>query len=71
MKPADFFTYMLAIILLLQVVSLSLFYRLDANPLQIWDEARVAVSALEMSQSHNYLIPTYEGTPDMWSVILR
>jgi 4-amino-4-deoxy-L-arabinose transferase-like glycosyltransferase len=68
MKPTDIIKYVVALGLLCLVVIFTVFYRLDANPLFIWDEARVAVSALEMSQSHHYFIPTYEGKPDMWSV---
>lgn len=68
MKTRDIFFYAIAIAVLSLVVIFSIFYRIDANPLEIWDEARVAVSSLEMSQSHNYFIPTYDGQPDMWSV---
>ena len=68
MKAHNIVFYSLAVIALLVIAIFSLLYRVDANPLCIWDEARVAVSALEMSQSHNYFIPTYDGSPDMWSV---
>ena len=58
----------LIVIALLGVVYFSLFYKLATGSLNIWDEARVAVSALEMSQTGNWLIPTYDFKPDMWSV---
>jgi len=67
-KFVKILSYILAVVALLIVSFFAFLYRIDANPLFIWDEARVAVSALEMSQSHNYFIPTYEGAPDMWSV---
>jgi 4-amino-4-deoxy-L-arabinose transferase-like glycosyltransferase len=35
-------------------------------PLRLWDEARTATNAYEMFHSGNYLIPTYQGEPDMW-----
>ena len=58
----------LSVIALLFIVYLSLFYKLGAGSLNIWDEARLAVSALEMSQTGHWLIPTYDFKPDMWNV---
>ena len=46
------------------VAILVLFYRLDALPIEPWDESRIAVSALEMAKSGLSLIVTYEGIPD-------
>jgi 4-amino-4-deoxy-L-arabinose transferase-like glycosyltransferase len=37
-------------------------------PLQIWDESRLANSALEMVRSGHWLIPSYNGVPDHWNV---
>lgn len=34
----------------------------------LWDEARIAVSAFEMTHNHNLLVVHYAGRPDMWSV---
>ncbi|MGZ4036789.1 MAG: ArnT family glycosyltransferase, partial [Bacteroidia bacterium] len=56
------------LLVLLPVCYLSFFYNLSDPPLYIWDEARPAISALEMAESGNWLIPTFEGHPDMWSV---
>jgi 4-amino-4-deoxy-L-arabinose transferase-like glycosyltransferase len=36
-------------------------------PLQIWDESRLANSALEMVRNGHWLIPSYDGIPDHWS----
>ena len=44
-----------------------LFYRLDALPIEPWDESRIAVSAFEMAKSGLSLITTYEGIPDHWN----
>lgn len=44
-----------------------LFYRLGALPIQLWDEARLANSALEMAQSGLSLVTTYDGMPDHWN----
>ncbi len=43
-----------------------LFYRLDALPLQQWDEARRAVNAAEMLERGSWLVPWYGNAPEMW-----
>ena len=35
--------------------------------LRQWDEARVAVNALEMAQSGNWLVATFDFEPDLWN----
>lgn len=44
------------------------FHHLGEFTVRIWDESRNGVSALEMTKSKNWLVPTYLGIPDMWSV---
>lgn len=44
-----------------------LFLNLDVLPLRIWDEARLAVSAFEMTMNHHFLVTYYDGVPDMVS----
>ncbi|HRH37327.1 MAG TPA: glycosyltransferase family 39 protein [Flavobacteriales bacterium] len=44
-----------------------LFMHLDTLPLRMWDEARQAISALEMFDSGNWLVAHFYGQPDMWS----
>jgi 4-amino-4-deoxy-L-arabinose transferase-like glycosyltransferase/putative flippase GtrA len=44
-----------------------LFYRLDALPLVLWDESRLANNALEMSLSGLSLVTTFDGVPDHWN----
>ncbi len=56
------------LVIILSVCSFPLFYRLDALPLRMWDEARNAVSALEMLQNKNVVVRYYEGNPDSWDV---
>ncbi|NND63187.1 MAG: phospholipid carrier-dependent glycosyltransferase [Flavobacteriaceae bacterium] len=36
-------------------------------PIRIWDEARNAVNAFEMLYNGDYLIPRFNGDPDMWN----
>jgi 4-amino-4-deoxy-L-arabinose transferase-like glycosyltransferase len=45
----------------------SLFWRVGAQPLQNWDEARLAVNAAEMLRNHHWLIAHYQGQPDLWN----
>lgn len=45
-----------------------LFYRLDALAIRQWDEARNAVSALEMLRNHNFIVRYFNGGPDYWDV---
>jgi 4-amino-4-deoxy-L-arabinose transferase-like glycosyltransferase len=44
-----------------------IFHHIDQLPLQIYDESRLAISAMEMLENGNYLIPYFNGEPDMWS----
>jgi 4-amino-4-deoxy-L-arabinose transferase-like glycosyltransferase len=37
-------------------------------PLKKFDEVRLAISAIEMSQNHQWFITYYDGLPEMWSV---
>jgi 4-amino-4-deoxy-L-arabinose transferase-like glycosyltransferase len=49
------------------IIYFPLFLHLDALPIRIWDESRLAVNAYEMSKNGNYLVTYFEGLPDMWS----
>ena len=42
--------------------------RYDSLPLQLWDESHLANSAVEMARSGHWLVPSYDGIPDHWSV---
>lgn len=55
-------------ILLMVLVAFPLLFELGRTPVQLWDEARLAVSAVEMARSgSNWLITTFQGQPDHWS----
>ena len=49
------------------IATIPLFGHLDSAPLYIWDEARLAHSALEMNHTHNWIVTTIDGQPDMWN----
>jgi len=53
--------------LLLVLVMFPMFQHLGSLPIRLWDESRLAVSALEMSQNNNYLVTTFKDAPDMWN----
>ena len=46
---------------------LALFTDLGGPTLRQWDEARLAVNALEMVQSGNWLVTTFSFEPDLWN----
>jgi 4-amino-4-deoxy-L-arabinose transferase-like glycosyltransferase len=43
------------------------FYNLGELPIVQWDESRLAVNAIEMHQSGNFLITTFEGKTDLYN----
>jgi 4-amino-4-deoxy-L-arabinose transferase-like glycosyltransferase len=53
--------------LLLALLLFSFFCKLTYIPIRIWDEARNANNAFAMHLHGNWLIPYYEGSPDMWN----
>jgi 4-amino-4-deoxy-L-arabinose transferase-like glycosyltransferase len=40
---------------------------LGVPPIQMWDESRLAVNALEMALNGNLIVTHFEGSPDMWN----
>lgn len=44
-----------------------LFLHLDSLPIQTYDESRLAINALEMSENGNFLVTYFDGKPDMWN----
>jgi 4-amino-4-deoxy-L-arabinose transferase-like glycosyltransferase len=52
---------------LLPLLIFSFFVRLQVLPIRVFDEARNANTALEMYLNHNWLVPSYDGLPEMWS----
>ena len=43
-----------------------IFLHLDYLPIQLYDESRRAINALEMTGNGNLLVTYYDGKPDMW-----
>jgi len=53
--------------LILLLIIIPLFQHLGSLTIRLWDESRLAINAYEMYHSGNYLVPTYDGAPDMWN----
>ncbi|HET9692979.1 MAG TPA: glycosyltransferase family 39 protein, partial [Steroidobacteraceae bacterium] len=49
------------------IAAVAVLYRLGASPLFVYDEARLAINALEMSYDGFSLVTTYDGAPDHWN----
>ena len=60
---SKYFKYIVLVVLLYMPI----FGHLDALTIQIWDESRVAINAYEMSKNGDFLVPTFDGSPDMWN----
>ncbi len=56
----------IALLVLIVIVSVPLFARLDVITIQLWDESRVGDHAIAMIRNNNWIVPTYHGDPDMW-----
>lgn len=54
--------YFLLLVLFLTYISIS-----NLIPIFQWDESRLGVNALEMLQSKNFIVTTYEGYADNWN----
>lgn len=53
--------------LLLSILTITFFARLSSVPIRIWDEARNANNAVQQYLYGSWLVPYYEGSPDMWN----
>ncbi|HEY0262249.1 MAG TPA: glycosyltransferase family 39 protein, partial [Chitinophagales bacterium] len=54
-------------VLLFTLMYVPIFDHLNSVPIQIWDEARLAINASEMYSNGNYIVTYFDGTPDMWN----
>lgn len=54
-------------ILVFALVFFPVFTHLDALPIRVWDEARNAINAYEMSENGQWFVTHFEGYPDLWN----
>ncbi len=57
----------LLFLLLLVLIAFPLLYELGRNPVQFWDESRLAVNALGMIEDNNWLVTHFGSAPDHWN----
>ena len=57
----------IVIVGVLILAALFLFVDHAPRPIFLWDESRNIVNALEMDQYGFGVVPTYDGTPDLWN----
>lgn len=60
--------FIIVFFILLSLFLFLLFYHINQVPFASSDESRHGVSALEMVYSHNYIINSWAGKPDMWNL---
>lgn len=60
---AIYFKYIVLVVLLYMPI----FGHLDALPIRIWDESRLAMNAFEMLNDGDYVVTHFNGNPDMWN----
>jgi len=59
--------FYLGLAVLLALSWFVLFFQLDAFPIRLWDESRLAVNAVEMLQDHDYMSTHYGHAPEHWN----
>lgn len=59
--------YKTLLITLVVVSIFPVFGNLGEIPIRLWDESRLAINAIEMSRNQQWLVPYYDGLPDMWN----
>ena len=57
----------IALVVLLVLLYFPLFLHLGRLPLRIWDEARLAINAVEMHFNNNFLVTYYNLEPEIWN----
>lgn len=60
--------YVLISIAALTVLSVPLWLKVDLLPMRLWDESRNAVNAIEMYQTNNWLVRTYNFAPETYEL---
>jgi 4-amino-4-deoxy-L-arabinose transferase-like glycosyltransferase len=54
-------------IILAALLYMPVFGHIDALPLRIWDEARLAINAYEMHNNGQVIVTYFGGKPDLWN----
>ena len=67
MKPKTLLLSILTLVLFF-VLTIPVWLKVDALPLRMWDESRNAINAIEMFESHNWLIRTWKEKPEVYEL---
>ena len=60
--------YLFLSILGLFILTVPLWLKVDLLPMRIWDESRNAVNAIEMYQTNNWLVRTFNFAPETYEL---
>lgn len=67
MRYNSIFLWFLSVVCLF-VLSIPIWLKVDYLPLRMWDESRNAINAIEMYQSHDWLIRTRKSSPETYEL---
>jgi len=67
MKPDILIKRYVKYMILVILIYMPVFGFLDTLPIRIWDEARLAINAIEMNLNNNFIVTYYNGNPDLWN----
>ncbi|WP_317899860.1 ArnT family glycosyltransferase [Aurantibacillus circumpalustris] len=59
--------YFIKYIILIVIIAIPIFGFLDTMPIRTWDEARIAINAIEMFHNGNFIVTYFDHTPEMWN----
>ena len=60
-------THAFAGLVVFVLIFFPVFTHLDSLPVRVWDEARNAINAYEMSKNGQWFVTYFEGNPDLWN----
>ena len=63
----DKITQWLGGVLVFVLIFFPVFTHLDSLPIRVWDEARNAINAYEMTKNGQWFVTYFEGNPDLWN----
>ena len=59
--------FLIKYVILVLLLAVPIFGFLDTLPIRIYDEARIAINAMEMFHSGDYIVTFFDYCPEMWN----